>query len=176
MSWLLVVLVVLALLVLVAAVAGKAKSAGGAAIGYPYDPAKFLFSAAERSFLGILDQAVGPEHRVLGKVRLADLAKVKGGLTKSARQGALNRVAAKHLDFVVCRASDLSVVCAVELNDRSHAGQRAQARDELVAQVCQAIRLPLITVAAKQAYSVQEVREQFLAAVSPAPVVAQLGT
>lgn len=176
MSWLLVLIVVLALVVMVAVAAGKAKNAGGASIGYPYDPAKFLFSAAERSFLGVLDQAVGPEYRVFGKVRLADLAKVKAGLTKSARQGALNRVAAKHLDFVVCRASDLAVVCGVELNDRSHARQRAQARDELVAQVCQAIRLPLITVAAKQAYSAQEVREQFLAAVSPAPAAAQPGT
>ena len=84
-------------------------------------------------------------------MRLADLAKVKGGLNKSARQGALNRVAAKHLDFVVCRATDLSDVCAFELNDRSHASQRAQARDELVAQVCQTIGLPLVTVPAKQA-------------------------
>jgi hypothetical protein len=176
MSWLLVLLVVFALVVVFAAASGKAKRAGGASIGYPYEPTKFLFSAAERSFLGVLDQAVGPEHRVLGKVRLADLAKVKAGLSKSTRQGALNRVGAKHLDFVVCRASDLSVVCGVELNDRSHASQRAQARDELVGQVCQAIRLPLITVAAKQAYSVQEVRGQFLAAVSPAPAVAQLGT
>jgi len=176
MSWLLILVVVVALAVVFAAAAGKAKNASDTSIGYPYEPTKFLFSAAERSFLGVLDQAVGPEHRVLGKVRLADLAKVKPGLTKSARQGALNRVAAKHLDFVVCRASDLSVVCGVELNDRSHASQRAQKRDELVAQVCRAIRLPLIMVAAKQAYSVQEVREQFLAAVNPAPVVAQLGT
>ncbi|MGY3265582.1 DUF2726 domain-containing protein [Lysobacter sp. HA35] len=158
-----------ALVLVFAAAAEKAKNASGTSIGYAYEPTKFLFSAAERSFLGVLDQAVGPEHRVLGKVRLADLAKVKAGLTKSARQGALNRVAAKHLDFVVCRASDLSVICGVELNDRSHASQRAQARDELVAQVCQAIRLPLVTVAAQQTYSVQEVREQFLAAVSPHP-------
>ena len=176
MSWLLVLVVVVALVVVLAAAAGKARNATGSSIGYPYNPAKFLFSAAERSFLGVLDQAVGPEYRVLGKVRLADLAKVKAGLTKSARQGALNRVAAKHLDFVVCRASDLSVVCGVELNDRSHANQRAQARDELVAHVCRAIGLPLITVAAKQAYSVQEVREQFLAAVSPTPAASQLGT
>jgi hypothetical protein len=176
MSWFLLLVVVLVLAALVAAAAAKSKNAGTGPLGFPYDPAKYLFSAAERSFLGVLDQAVGPEYRVLGKVRLADLAKVKPGLSKSARQGAINRVAAKHLDFIVCRASDLSAVCGVELNDRSHASQRAQARDELVAQVCQSIRLPLITVPAKQAYSVQEVREQFLATVSPAPVAVQLGT
>jgi len=170
MSWLLLLVVALVFAVLVIGAASKAKNAG--AVDFPYAPAKFLFSAAERSFLGVLDQAVGAEHRVLGKVRLADLAEVKAGLSQSARQGALNRIAAKHLDFVICRASDLAIVCAVELNDRSHASQRAKARDELVAQVCQAISLPLITFPAKQAYSVKEVREKFLAAVSPAPVVA----
>lgn len=176
MSWLLILVVLAVLAAVVLAAAAKSKKAAGGAIGFPYESARFLFSAAERSFLGVLDQAVGPEHRVLGKVRLADLAKVKGGLDKSARQGALNRVAGKHLDFVVCRATDLSVVCAFELNDRSHASQRALARDELVAQVCRTIGLPLVAVPAKQAYAVQEVREQFLAALSPAPVVAQVGT
>lgn len=38
-------------------------------------------------------------------------------------------------------------------------------RDELVANVCSAIRLPLLTVPAKAAYSVSEVRKQFLATV-----------
>jgi len=170
MLWLLLLVIVVIFAVLVIGAGSKAKNAS--AVGFPYEPAKFLFSAAERSFLGVLDQAVGAEHRVLGKVRLADLAEVKTGLSKSARQGALNRVAAKHVDFVICRASDLAIVCAVELNDRSHASQRAKARDELVAQVCQAISLPLITVAAKQAYSVKEVREKFLAAVSSTPIVA----
>ena len=126
--------------------------------------------------LGVLDQAVGPEHRVFGKVRVADVAAVKSGLGNSARQGALNRIAAKHFDFLVCRSGDLSVVCAVELNDKSHASQRAQARDELLANVCRVINLPLLTVPAKAAYSPQDVRAQFLAAVEPAPVGVRVGT
>ena len=124
----------------------------------------------------MLDQAVGPEHRVFGKVRVADVAAVKSGLGNSARQGALNRIAAKHFDFLVCRSGDLSVVCAVELNDKSHASQRAQARDELLANVCRVINLPLLTVPAKAAYSPQDVRAQFLAAVEPAPVGVWVGT
>lgn len=125
-----------------------------------------LFSPAERSFLGVLDQAVGPEHRVFGKVRVADIATVKPGLGNSARQGALNRIAAKHFDFVVCRASDLSVVCAVELNDRSHSSPRAQARDDFLRNVCQAINLPLLTVPDRSAYSPPDIRSRFLAAIS----------
>ncbi|MFD0738419.1 DUF2726 domain-containing protein [Lysobacter koreensis] len=162
----LVLLAVLAFVVFIVLAALKKKQVGGS-VGFPYQPAKTLFSAAERSFLGVLDQAVGPEYRAFGKVRVADVATVKPGLGSSERQGALNRVSAKHFDFVVCRASDLSVVCAIELNDKSHSSQRAQDRDELLLRVCQAINLPLLTVPAKQGYSVQDVRVQFLSATSP---------
>lgn len=173
-SWFL--LIVLAFVVFIVLAAVKNKQGGAGSIGYPYQPAKTLFSAAERSFLGVLDQAVGSEHRVFGKVRVADIAVVKLGLGNSARQSALNRVAYKHFDFVVCRASDLAVVCAVELNDKSHSTQRAKARDDLLLKVCQAINLPLLTVPAKQAYSPQEIRSQFLAAVSPPQMGAPVGT
>lgn len=170
-------LIALGVVVLVIVSALKNKQGDGTgSIHFPYQPAKALFSAAERSFLGVLDQAVGPEHRVFGKVRVADVATVKAGLSRSAQQGALNRVASKHFDFVVCRASDMAIICAVELNDKSHSNQRAQARDNLLLNVCQAINLPLLTVPAKQAYSPQEVRSQFIAAVSPPQIGTSVGT
>lgn len=170
----LLILVALVVFSVLAALKRKQDSLGS--IGFPYQPAKTLFSAAERSFLGVLDQAVGSEHRVFGKVRVADVALVKPGLGNSARQGALNRIAAKHFDFVVCRTSDLTVICAVELNDKSHASQRAQSRDDLLLKVCQAIDLPLLMIPAKQAYSVQEVRSQFLAAISRSQASASVGS
>ena len=171
----LLLLIVLGFVVLLVVVAFKGKQAGAGSIGYPYQPAKLLFSPAERSFLGVLDQAVGPEYRVFGKVRVADVAIVKPGLGKPARQGALNRIAYKHFDFVVCRATDLSVACVVELNDKSHASQRAQARDELLLKVCQAINLPILTIPAKSAYSLQEVRSLFLAVLAPAQTGTAVG-
>ena len=135
--------------------------------GFDFDPQKLA------SLCDVRTLAVIPTH--LGG-RVADVAAVKPGLGSSARQGALNRIAAKHFDFVVCRSGDLSVVCAVELNDRSHSSQRAQARDELLANVCRAINLPLLTVPAKAAYSSQDVRAQFLAAVEPSPAGVRVGT
>ena len=163
-SILLAVLLLVTLAVLVA-LEGKARTDVG---GFPYRPARSLFTPAERSFLGVLDQAVGPDHRVFGKVRMADIANVSGGLRASARQAAFNRISAKHIDFVVCRSSDLAPVCAIELNDKSHASHKAQARDAWKASVCEAIGLPLLAVPARQGYSVQEVRERFQAVVPPA--------
>lgn len=175
MSWLLLLVLLLVVIVFLALAALKGKAGGSAKVGFPYQPAKTLFSPAERSFLGVLDQAVGSEHRVFGKVRVADVAAVKPGLGNSARQGALNRIAAKHFDFVVCRVGDLAVVCAVELNDKSHSSQRAQARDDLLANVCRVIILPLLTIPAKAAYSAQDIRSQFLAAVEHSPPGARVG-
>jgi len=175
MSWVFILVIVVVIAAVFLAAAGK-KAGTGSKVGFPYVPAKTLFSPAERSFLGVLDQAVGSEHRVFGKVRVADLAMVKPGLRNAARQGALNRVAAKHVDFVVCRASDLSVICAVELNDSSHSSKRAQARDELLTNVCEAIGLPLFQVTAKRAYSVQELQAQLASVIGSAPVVAAVAT
>ncbi|WP_233842595.1 DUF2726 domain-containing protein [Dyella sp. 2HG41-7] len=134
-------------------------SRGG--VGFPYVPAKTLFSTAERKFLVQLEKAVGQQYRIFGKVRIADVALVKPGLSRSTRQAALNKIASKHFDFIVCRANDLAVICAVELNDRSHSTQRAQRRDELVARVCQSIGLPLWTVAAAATYNVETLSGQF---------------
>jgi hypothetical protein len=175
MSWVLILVVVLVVVAALAAVASK-KTRSASKVGFSYVPAKALFSPAERSFLGVLDQAVGPEHRVFGKVRVADLASVKPGLGTAARQGALNRVAAKHFDFVVCRAFDLSVICAVELNDSSHSSKRAQARDDLLIRVCEAIGLPLFQVPAKRAYSVHELQAQLVSVIGSAPVGAAVAT
>jgi hypothetical protein len=173
MSWAFIPVAVVVVAVALLAAAAKRGGAGSKA-GFLYVPAKAFFSPAERSFLGVLDQVVGSEHRVFGKVRIADLAAVKPGLSASARRGALNRVAFRHVDFVVCRASGLAIVCAVELNDGSHATKRAQARDALVRNVCGAVGLPLFQVPARRAYSVRELQVRFAPVIGVAllPIVA----
>lgn len=53
-------------------------------LDFPYQKEPALFTAAERSFLGVLEQAVEGRFRVFGKVRVADVITVKTGLTRSA--------------------------------------------------------------------------------------------
>ena len=85
----------------------------------PYIKRHDLFSPAERLFLQTLQEAVSDHFRVFGKVRVADVIDVKEGISQSARRAALNRITSKHFDYVLCRKDDLSVVCAIELDDRS---------------------------------------------------------
>lgn len=63
---------------------------------FPYQKQDILFTPAERSFLGVLEQAVDKQHRIFGKVRLADVIKVKKGLSKSTWQSEFNKIKSKH--------------------------------------------------------------------------------
>ena len=88
--------------------------------GFPYQANPALLSPAERSFLGVLEQAVQGQFRIMAKVRLADIVSVKGGMSRSDWQAAFNRIQSKHVDFVLCNPSDFSITCVVELDDKSH--------------------------------------------------------
>jgi hypothetical protein len=113
-----------------------------------YEKQEKLFSTAELSFLLVLDRAVAPGQRVMGKVRLADLISIKRGLSPKTRQIALNRVAQKHVDFVVCTGPALLPVCAIELNDSSHNSASTRRRDEFLSSVCTQVGIPLLVVKA----------------------------
>ena len=116
-----------------------------------------LFSPAERSFFGVLNQAVGADYRVFGKVRVGDVLAPEEGLNTSERLRALNRINRMHFDFVVCAADDLSILCAIELDDKSHQQKRRQQRDEFLSAICQTAGLALISFPAQHAYSVPDV-------------------
>jgi len=130
---------------------------GKAQVALPYQKEPVLFTPAERSFLAALDQALGDQYRVFGKVRLADVIRVKSSLSGSARQQAFNRIQSKHLDFVVCDASDLSVQFVVELDDFSHQQSRRQARDEFLDKALAAAGVPVFHFPVKRTYSAQEI-------------------
>jgi very-short-patch-repair endonuclease len=135
---------------------------GNAGISLPYEKEPLLFTPAERSFLGVLESALGDKVRIFGKVRLADVIKVKSGLSGSARQQAFNRIQGKHLDFVACDLKDLSVRCVVELDDSSHLQARRRDRDEFVDQALSAAGVPVLRLPVKRAYSARDIRTAIL--------------
>ena len=128
---------------------------------FPYTKNQTLFSPAERSFLGVLEHAVGDEFTVLGKVRIADVVSVQSMANRSAWKRAFNRINAKHFDYVVCLKSDLSIICVVELDDKSHQQRKRQERDAFVEGVCRAVSLPFLQIPAQKAYSISDVHLKF---------------
>lgn len=129
---------------------------------YSYQKQAALFSPAERSFLGVLQQAVGENARVFGKVRVADVLTPAKGLSRSGWQMSFNKISGKHFDFLLCDPNDLSILCALELNDRSHDAGKRKGRDAFLENACRSAGLPLIWMPAKAAYSIPEIQEVLL--------------
>ena len=128
----------------------------------PYDVQETLFSPAERSFLGVLDLAVGDKARVFAKVRVADVLTPQAGIGKSKWQQHFNKISAKHFDYLLCHPADLSFICAIELDDSSHRHQKRKARDLFLKTACDSAGLPLLQIPASASYLVEELREQIL--------------
>jgi hypothetical protein len=159
MEWLLLIVIVAIILFVLAM---KLRRQGGESDGYPYIVNQVLFSPAERSFLGVLEQAIGDKYRGFGKVRAADVVSVKSMSDRSVWQKAFNRISAKHFDFVLCLRDDLTVSGAIELDDKSHRKNRRRGREAFMVGLCNAISLPLIQVPAQRAYSVSDIRTKVL--------------
>ena len=153
---LIAVLIVLGIIV----IALKAFLGGnrGGTEDYPYEKEQVLFTPAERSFLGVLEQAVDGKLRIMGKVRLADVVKVKKVNNKSTWQKAFNRIQSKHLDFVACDSATLGVKFVVELDDKSHSQSKRQDRDNFLDKVLEAAEISVFHFAAKRTYTIQELQ------------------
>lgn len=116
-----------------------------------------LFTKTERSFLHVLDEAVGTQFRVMGKVRLADLFKPCKGMDNSERTKAQNRINAKHVDFVLCDPESMAPVCLVELDDGTHARLDRRERDAFVDQVCAEAGMPIAHIPARDYVTANEI-------------------
>lgn len=136
----------------------KRRSLPSAVETAPYVLVDHLFSPAERSFLGVLEQSLGDEFRVFGKVRVADVLGIATCQTRAAWQKAFNQISGKHFDFLLCRPGDLQPVCAIELNDISHARGKRKRRDDFLHQACATAGLPLVFFPAQRTYLVEDVR------------------
>lgn len=126
---------------------------------FPYESQGALFSPAERSFLGVLEQAAGGAYRVYGKVRLADVVKAKTP-DRSEWRRAFNAIGSKHVDFVLCDPKDTRIVAVVELDDGSHGREERQERDAFLAQALATANIKLLRFSVKSGYSLEDVRRR----------------
>tara|TARA_R100000900_G_C3351441_1_gene166563 strand:- start:3982 stop:4770 length:789 start_codon:yes stop_codon:yes gene_type:complete len=140
---------------------------------YPYRKSNYLMSKAERSFYGVLVQAVGNSGVVFSKVRVADVLSPQKGLKRGDWQRAFNAISSKHFDFIVCEPADCAITLAVELDDSSHGSSKARKRDDLLNGACQSAGLPLLRVKAARSYALAEIQRQIAAAISPSAAVTE---
>lgn len=127
---------------------------------FPYERIEKLFTPAERSFLGVLEQIFGNDYRILAKVRLADIIRPRKGLANSARATALNRIDRKHVDFAICDLRTLQVIGVIELDDSSHKRESSRHGDGVKDKALAAAGVPIVRIAAQKSYNLAEIREK----------------
>ena len=75
------------------------------------------------------------------------------------RQGHMNRVMSKHVDFVLCDRQNIAPVLVIELDDASHQREDRKERDAFLDKALAAASLPILHIPAKRSYSPKELAE-----------------
>ena len=125
-----------------------------------YEALPSLYTESELQFLEVLEEAVGDEYVLMGKVRLADVISVKKELGSSKWRSAFNRIQSKHLDYVACDPEDYSIAFVVELDDRSHERKNRQERDAFVEGALENAGVPLFRFPVEKEYSVKKLKKE----------------
>lgn len=123
----------------------------------PYRLRDDFLSPAEFSFYKVLSSTLGSRFTVQSKVRLADIFFAARPRENVAY---LNRIAQRHVDFLVCDAVTMKPLLGIELDDASHQRDRRQQRDEFVERVFQAAGLPLLRFPVQREYNPREIATQ----------------
>jgi hypothetical protein len=123
----------------------------------PYRLRDDFLSPAEFSFYKVFSSIYGTRLTIQAKVRLADVFFVA---RPNENHNYFNRIAQKHLDFLVCDAITMKPLLGVELDDASHERQDRQERDEFVEAVCKVSGLPLLRMPVQREYNTREMTER----------------
>lgn len=126
---------------------------------YPYVGKEALFTNAEQKFLRALEEAVGEDYMIFGQVRLCDVIQTRKGLDRKSWGRAFAKIKAKHLDFVICDPEDLSILCAIELDDSTHERPDRKKRDHFLNHAMAAAGVPLHRFPTQRSYDPDEIRE-----------------
>ncbi len=144
--------VLMLLLILAALLRGRRR--------FPYQSCDTLYSAAELRFFRVLEQALDGRGRIYAKVRLADVIKVRPGMSGRHYFQAFNAIACKHVDYVVCDNVSHRILCVVELDDRSHERAERRERDAFVDAALKVAGIPILHVPVQARYPLGELRAQ----------------
>jgi hypothetical protein len=123
----------------------------------PYRLRDDFLSPAEFSFYKVLSSVVGTRLTIQSKVRLADIFFVA---RPNENVAFFNRIAQKHIDFLVCDSVTMKPLFGIELDDSSHKRNDRQERDEFVKNVCKVAGLPLLRLPVQREYNSREIAVQ----------------
>lgn len=126
----------------------------------PYEAQEYFLSPAERSFFRVLERLVGEEILICPKPSVREVLKVSAEVI-TERQKYFNWISQKHLDFVLCERRTMRILCAVELDDRSHEQKERRQRDAFLDKAFDTAGVALFHVPCRKNYGERELGELY---------------
>lgn len=132
-----------------------------------YRAHEFLFTQTEWRFAEALQEAVGNDWLLMGKVRIADLLAVERDprLPKGEWLRAFSRISQKHIDYVLVDPESGRVMCCIELDDATHEREDRHKRDRFVNAAFAQAGVPLLRIPTARRYEAQALREHIQAVI-----------
>jgi hypothetical protein len=128
-------------------------------VKFPYIRQPSLLTKSELFFYESLKSAVDENSGIAVKVRMADILKVDTKAANKKYMAAFNRIARKHVDFVIYNKSDFFIQQLVELDDKSHDLPERKQRDYFVDQAMQAAGIKIIHIKTQKKYNKEELKK-----------------
>lgn len=124
----------------------------------PYERQESILTPAEKAFYEVLSSLAGEEIAICPKPSVREVLRVRPNVRRD-RQKYFNWISQKHVDFVLCDRQTMRILCAVELDDRSHDRRDRRQRDAFLDKAFRKARLPLFHVPCRKSYGEAELAE-----------------
>jgi hypothetical protein len=134
---------------------------------YQYRKKAKLFSASEKVFLSVLEQAVHNDYRVLTKVCVAHILAPDKTVNRAHRQTSLDKISTKYFDYILCDKDSLAVIAVIIVDSKFRNIKEFAARDRFLEEACLSAKLKLVLFDTKTSYSILEVKEKINAILNP---------
>jgi len=134
-----------------------------------YTRKDFLLSPEERQLFNALKQAIGDQYAIFARIHVTDIIQPRTG--SGAAWDALEAAGEVCFPFVLCKQTDLSIACAIQLIQHKRPGRKVKsAGGHPLKDICAAAGLPLLRMEASPFYDRNDIRQAIAEAVRREPL------
>ncbi len=137
---------------------------------FPFHKRQQLFTVVERSFLQLLERAVGDKYKIINRVKLADVLELKDNADDKSRRAAMQKLNAKYLDYVLCNSEDMSIVAVIDLVNNSNLQGHKAVPDWFVQGALETAGIPYVRMKVKAGYTVADIQQGLAAKLGNIPM------
>ena len=136
-----------------------------------YSRQDFLLSPEERQLFTALKQAVGDQYAIFARIHVTDIIKPRSGTGSGAAWDTLEAAGEVCFPFVLCKQTDLSIACAIQLIQHKQPGRKVKSPGgHPLKDICAAAGLPLLRMEASPFYDRNDIRQAVAEAVRREPL------